>query len=41
MLECNVSYIASGYFGSDYVARNLFRLYSGKEKAAYCAIVKL
>ena len=41
MLECNISYIANWYFGSDYIARKLFRLYSGKEKTAYCAIFKL
>ena len=32
MLECNVSYIANWYFGSDYMARKLSRLYSGKKK---------
>ena len=32
MLECNISYITNWYFGSDYMARKLFRLYSGKEK---------
>ena len=32
MLECNISYIASCYFGTDYIARKLFRLYSRKEK---------
>ena len=41
MLECNVSYIANWYFGSNYMARKLFRLYSGKETSAYCAIFKL
>ena len=41
MLECNISYIANWYFGSDYMTRKLFRLYSGKEKTAYCAIFKL
>ena len=32
MLECNISYIANWYFGSDYIARKLFKLYSRKEK---------
>ena len=41
MLECNISYITNWYFGSDYMARKLFRLYSGKENPAYCAIFKL
>ena len=31
MLECDISHIANWYFGSDYMARKLFRLYSGKE----------
>ena len=41
MLQCNISYIANWCFGSDYIARKLFRLYSGKEKTAYCPIFKL
>ena len=46
MLECNISYIANWYFVSDYmsIASNelkIFRFYSVKEKAAYCAIFKL
>ena len=41
MLECNVLYTANWYFGWDYMTRKLFRLYSGKEKTAYCAIFKL
>ena len=32
LLENNISYIANLYFGSDYMTRKLFRLYSGKEK---------
>ena len=32
MLESNILYIANWYFGSDYMTRKLFRLYSGKEK---------
>ena len=35
MLQSNILYIASWYFGSDYMTRKLFRLYSGKEKPAY------
>ena len=31
MLECNTSCIANWYFGSDYMVRKLFRLYSGKK----------
>ena len=31
MLESNISYIANWYFGSDYMTRKLFRLYSGKK----------
>ena len=30
VLEPNISYIANWYFGSDYMTRKLFRLYSGK-----------
>ena len=41
MLECSVSYIANWCFGSYYMATKLFRLYSGKENSAYCAIFKL
>ena len=41
MLECNTSCTANLYFGSDYMARKLFRLYSGKKKNAYCAIFRL
>ena len=41
LLESNISHIANLYFGSDYMTRKLFRLYSGKEKTAYCAIFKL
>ena len=41
MLKSNISYIANWYFGSDYMTRKLARLYSGKEKTAYCAILKL
>ena len=41
MLECNILYIANWYFGSHNMARNLFILYTEKEKTAYCAIFKL
>ena len=41
MLESNISYVANWYFGSDYLTRKLFRLYSGKDKTAYFAIFKL
>ena len=32
MLECSIFYKANWYFGSDYMARKLFRLYSGSCK---------
>ena len=42
MLESNILYIANWYFGSEYMTRKLFRLYSGNEKTAvYWAISKL
>ena len=41
MLESNNSYIVNWCFGSDYMTIKLFRLNSGKEKTAYCAIFKL
>ena len=37
MLECNISYKANKYFGSDYMSRKFFRLYLVKEKTGYCA----
>ena len=47
MLECNILYIVNWYLVQTVCqlqvmhCRKLFRLYSGKEKTAYCAIFKL
>ena len=48
MLECNISYIANWYILVQTTwqlqkmrYRKFFRLYSEKEKTAYCAIFKL
>ena len=45
MLECNISYIANSYFGSDYmyIASNALQKVIQivrREKGAYCAIFK-